>query len=343
MQKKISVIVAVYNIASYLPRCLDSLLAQTCDDLEIILVDDGSTDQSGAICDQYAEKEAFGGRFQVIHKPNGGLSDARNAGLAQATGDYIGFVDGDDWVEPDMYRAMYTACEERQAQIAICRYTQIGEKAKNQPGTGKTVPLTREETLDIYICGHPQYVIYNSVWSKLFAREVLQNITFQVGKKSEDIMFTAQAFCAAERCVYLDTSYYNYVLDREGSIMNESLGERRFCHEIPLWKEQTAYFEAQGFIEQAEKSRYYFFRRMLFYYIEFKDRRSRKYAKQMIRLLRRERTVIRKSYHHAYVALGDRVRMSAALTVPDLYYLLVKLYDKYVIPLRQKNPEGGGV
>ena len=94
MEKLVSVIVAVYNIEEYLPRCVDSILAQTYRNLEIILVDDGSKDQSGSICDSYAEKDR---RIKVIHKKNGGLSDARNAGMDAATGEYIGFVDGDDW------------------------------------------------------------------------------------------------------------------------------------------------------------------------------------------------------------------------------------------------------
>ena len=113
MEKLVSVIVAVYNIEEYLPRCVDSILAQTYRNLEIILVDDGSKDQSGSICDSYAEKDR---RIKVIHKKNGGLSDARNAGMDAATGEYIGFVDGDDWIEPDMYRAMYFACEKEKAQ-----------------------------------------------------------------------------------------------------------------------------------------------------------------------------------------------------------------------------------
>ncbi len=105
-EKLVSVIVAVYNIEEYLPRCVESIMHQTYRKLEIILVDDGSTDGSGDICDEYAGKDD---RILVIHKKNGGLSDARNAGLERASGDYIGFVDGDDWIEEGMYRAMYEA------------------------------------------------------------------------------------------------------------------------------------------------------------------------------------------------------------------------------------------
>ena len=332
MKDKISVIVAVYNIEKYVSRCMESLLAQTYPNMEIILVDDGSTDGSGTLCDTYQSE-----KVKVIHKENGGLSDARNAGLQIATGDYIGFADGDDWVEPDMYRAMYEACVANQAQVAVCRYRQIGENAENGKETGAVVPFSREEALNIYICGHEQYIIYNSVWSKLFQAELIKDMTFIVGKKSEDIMFTAQAFCAMKRCVYLDTAYYNYVLDREGSIMTQSVGERRFEHEIPLWREQIEYFRKQGLAEYADKAQYYFYRRMLFYYIEFRHKKGKEYARRMISMLRSEREVIKKAYEPSYVATGDKVRMKLALTAPGLYYFINQLYEQLVIPLRQKN------
>lgn len=329
---KISVIVAVYNIEAYVSRCVDSLLAQTYPNMEIILVDDGSTDGSGALCDAYQDE-----RVKVLHKENGGLSDARNAGMQLATGAYIGFTDGDDWVEPDMYRAMYEACVANQAQVAVCRYRQLGENAENGEETGAIVSLSREEALEIYICGHEQYIIYNSVWSKLFQAELIKDMSFLVGKKSEDILFTAQAFCAMKRCVYLDTAYYNYVLDREGSIMTQGIGERRFEHEIPMWRMQIQYFREQGLAEFAQKAQYYFYRRMLFYYIEFRAKKGKTYAKRMMQMLRGERETIKEAYRPSYVAVGDRVRMKLALTAPGLYYLTNQLYEQLVIPLRQKN------
>ena len=115
----ISIIVPVYNMEKYLARCVDSIIAQTYDKIEIILVDDGSTDNSSSMCDHYARKDE---RIKVVHKLNGGLSDARNAGFAVATGSYIGYVDSDDWIEPDMYEKMYYACVENDAELAVCRY-----------------------------------------------------------------------------------------------------------------------------------------------------------------------------------------------------------------------------
>ena len=121
----ISIIVPVYNMEQYLERCMESIINQTYPTLEIILVDDGSTDRSPQLCDAYAKKDS---RIRVVHKPNGGLSDARNAGLAIATGTYIGYVDSDDWIELDMYERMYSACVENGAQLAVCRALQAEER-----------------------------------------------------------------------------------------------------------------------------------------------------------------------------------------------------------------------
>ena len=140
----ISVIVTAYNIENYLPRCLDSLLRQSYKSLEIIVVDDGSTDDTPGICDRYAGKHE---NITAVHRENGGPSAARNAGLKIAKGTYIGYVDGDDWVEPDMYRDMLKACLDKNAEIAICTYRQVGEGAEEIHPTGKVIELTREETL----------------------------------------------------------------------------------------------------------------------------------------------------------------------------------------------------
>ena len=129
--KLISVIVAAYNIEAYLPRCLDSLLAQTYRPIQVIVVDDGAKDTTPEICDKYAAEHE---EIQVIHRANGGLSAARNTGLLAAKGDYIGYVDGDDWIEPDMYEKMLTACEEQGAELAVCAY-----------------PFERGSTGDIYM------------------------------------------------------------------------------------------------------------------------------------------------------------------------------------------------
>lgn len=328
----ISVIVTAFNIENYLPRCLDSLLRQSYKPLEIIVVDDGSSDGTPKICDSYAREHTG---ITAIHRENGGPSAARNTGLALAKGTYIGYVDGDDWVEPDMYRDMLKACLDKNAQIAVCTYRQVGEGAEEIHPTGNVIALTREETLELYISGHEQYHIYHSVWSKLFKREIMKDITFREGRKSEDIMYSTMALVKAAKCVFLDTPYYNYTVDRADSIMNSKLKERRFQDEIPFWKEQIAYLSENGFSELSEKAYYQFCRKMLFYYIDFRDRKMSGEAKELAELLKKEKETIRTVYQKSFVRAGDRIRMKLFLAFPRVYYGIVKLYDKTVIPLRQ--------
>ena len=327
----ISVIVTAYNIEKYLPRCVDSLLAQTYSPMEIILVDDGSDDETPRLCDEYALKNEF---VHVIHKENGGPSAARNVGLSIAKGGYIGYVDGDDKVEADMYENMLGECLRTGAQIAICAYREVGEGAEENHFTDNILELSREETLELYINGDPQYHIYHSVWSKLFERKVIENIRFPEGRKSEDIMYTTWALTRASKCVFLDTPYYNYTVDRSGSIMNSQLHERRFQDEIPFWKEQADYLKKLGMQELAEKSAYQFYRRMLFYYIDFRDRKMKDSAKELIAFLRKEKCEIRRIYRKNFVASGDKARMKLALCWSGGYYRIVKIYDKIIIPLR---------
>lgn len=330
----ISVIVTAYNIEEYLPRCVESLLAQTYEQMEIILVDDGSVDGTPRICDTYAEENAS---VHVIHKENGGPSAARNAGLEIARGDYIGYVDGDDWVEKDMYENMLKACLDTGAQIAICSYRQVGEGAETLHPTGRILELDRMEALELYINGDPQYHIYHSVWSKLFERKVISDIRFPEGRKSEDIMYTTWALSRASKCVFLDTLYYNYTIDRKGSIMNSQLHERRFQDEIPFWKEQARYLQELGMQELSEKAAYQFYRKMLFYYVDFRNRRMKASGKELMLFLRGEKQEIERIYQKEYVASGDRVRMKLALWWPGAYYHIVKIYDKFIIPLRQHD------
>lgn len=329
----ISIIVPVYNMEAYLERCMASIQGQTYENLEIILVDDGSTDRSGQLCDAYAREDA---RVKVVHKPNGGLSDARNAGLAVAAGVYIGYVDSDDWIEPDMYERMYRACAETGSQLAVCRYfSERGGAADVEGGTGAVVPLSREALLKIYICGHEQYVIYNSVWSKLFHRDLVGDMRFPKGRNSEDIMYTTRAFCRLSKAVYLDVSLYHYVLDREGSIMNAARGERMFRDEIPFWREHIAHIRENVSNAMGDIAAYYFWRRMLSYYPElYSGRGTRKDAGRLAGMIRRERAEIKAVYAAAGACRGDRIRMAVFLVNPVLYYGINACYERYIIPLK---------
>lgn len=328
----ISIIVPVYNVEQYLDRCMESILQQTYHRLEIILVDDGSTDSSPAKCDAYAQRDS---RIKVIHKPNGGLSDARNAGLELASGDYIGYVDSDDWIEPDMYARMIQACTGHDAQIAVCRYfSEYKDGHSTTKESGRVVPLSREALLTIYISGSDEYVIYNSVWSKLFKRELVREMIFPKGRNSEDIMYTTRAFCRAKRAVYLDQCLYHYVLDREGSIMNVARGERMFRDEIPFWREHIDCIREMVSQQMADLAGYYFQRRLLFYYIDAKNVGNREIASGLVAEIKKDKTEMDRVYDSGIVSRGDRMRRKLFFLSPSVYAAVVWLYDRIVIPLR---------
>lgn len=193
----ISVIVPVYNIKEYLPECVDSILSQTFSDLEIILVDDGSTDGCAEICDAYAGKDR---RIQAVHKENGGLVSARKAGLRVASGQYIGCVDGDDWIEPDMYERMYRRMQEEDVDVVMCgRYEDTGTARKEVYHGVEEGRYGKAEMLrSIYprmIAGEAffEWGIFPGVWDKLFKREFLEPFQLAV---DERLVMGEDAACA---------------------------------------------------------------------------------------------------------------------------------------------------
>jgi glycosyltransferase involved in cell wall biosynthesis len=328
MNDLISIIVPVYNMEGYLDRCMSSILNQTYKNLEIILVDDGSTDSSPKICDDYALKD---NRIKVVHKENGGLSDARNAGLKIATGDYIGYVDSDDWIENDMYERMYNACVENDAQLAVCRYFREYDDKTINDGTKRLEILDKNEILRIYITDKDGYMVYNSVWSKLFKRKLVEGVVFPKGRNSEDIMYTTRALCKLDKAVYIDTCLYHYVLDRKDSIMNVAKTERMFKDEIPFWCEHIKFIRNNVSDDMGDLAAYYYYRRLLFYYIDTKDKR-------IVDLVKTDIGEVKRIYSKDkdMVTDGDRDRMELFMKSPRLYLATVWLYDKVIIPIRQK-------
>lgn len=331
-KEKISVIVPVYNMEQYLERCVNSIVKQTYTELEIILVDDGSTDHSPAMCDDYAAQDS---RIRVVHKPNGGLSDARNAGLAVATGAYIGYVDSDDWIEPQMYEKMYRACVENDAQVAVCRYASVFYDSTKRGGNGQTTVFDREGILKAYLADSEEYIVYNSVWSKLFKRDIVEKELFPVGHNSEDIMYTTKAFCRLDKAVYLDECLYNYVIDREGSIMNDNRTDRMFCDELPFWREHIDCIRQNVSAEMGDMAAYYFYRRLLSYYMALiRQPENKQAARRLYKLLHKERREVRRVYCRAYEGKGDVLRMKLFLIQPKIYQKVSDLYEDVIIRLK---------
>lgn len=205
----ISVIVPVYNVEPYLRKCLDSIVNQTYRDLEILVIDDGSTDGSGKICDEYAEYDE---RIRVFHTVNRGLSAARNLGLDNVTGDWIGFVDSDDWIDPDMYELLLKRALETGADVVECGYFKeysnmtiktIHTKAKRTGKAAVQALLNGEQSTD--------------VWSKLWNKTCFESIRYTEGRVFEDVAITYRLFLISNYDVYIDETKYHW-LQRKNSL-----------------------------------------------------------------------------------------------------------------------------
>lgn len=210
----ITIIVPVFNVLKYLPKCLNSILCQTYTNIEVIVVDDGSTDGSEVICDDFAIKDS---RIKVIHQSNQGLSEARNVGLTKANGEYIGFVDSDDWISHQMYERMYGELIKNRADIAACgKYTATdkGVYLKKQGYSDTTKVLTRKEAL-ISLATFKE--ISNSACDKLYRKSTLLVNPFPQGRYYEDLYSMSDILNRCNKIVYIDTPYYYYYL-RENSI-----------------------------------------------------------------------------------------------------------------------------
>lgn len=216
----ISVIIPVYNVENYIVRCLDSVVSQTYANLEIVLVDDGATDSSGKICESYAQKDS---RIQVIHKENGGLSSARNAGLKVATGDYIAFVDSDDFIHPMMYELMLRRLEETDSDMVVSEICRIDESdlAEFQfPSIEKLkTGYTCLEGRDIFSkLSDGDDTVTVVQWNKLYKRNVMCGIEFPKGRIHEDVYVIHRELYNCSKVTYLEAVLYYYV-QRKGSIM----------------------------------------------------------------------------------------------------------------------------
>lgn len=257
---KISIIVPVYNVEEYLPRCIDSILAQTFVDFELILVNDGSSDSCPNICDKYASEDS---RILVIHQKNGGLSSARNAGLVVAKGTYIGFVDSDDWIEKDMYEYLYDLITVRNAEIVECDYKIIYSDGVDSRNSGEIVECTNIEALEHYLEGRYFRTV---VWNKLYKKEILTNITFPVGKLYEDGYFTYKVFYECNKIVYANSPKYNYDNTRQNNIMSQVFNERYISDGLYSSKERLEFFKDKKLNELIRKSEKLYFNQMLEYY-----------------------------------------------------------------------------
>ena len=233
---KISVIIPAYNIAEYLPRCLDSIIDQTYKNLEIIVISDGSTDKTNDIIKEYEKKDS---RIVAVLKENSGVSDTRNKGLDIATGDYIGFVDGDDYIEPEMYEVLLNNALENNADISHCGYQMVfPTRVDYYYNTKKKVIQDNNKGIRDLIVGD---YVEPGIWNKLYKKEVLDGVRMPSNIRiNEDVLFNFYAFIKSEKAVYEDLPFYHYIL-RKGSAATSKVNENKLYDPIKVRKEIFEY------------------------------------------------------------------------------------------------------
>lgn len=328
----ISVIVAAYNIESYIERGLRSVCNQTYRNLEIIVVDDGSTDATGQILDKLAKSDA---RIQVIHEENGGLAHARNTGIAKAKGNYIGFVDGDDWIDPDMYEKLFAALTDKQADIAVCRYRQITRTRTVDGSVDRAVLFEGQEALTVYVEEREEFVIQNAAWNKLYRKELLAGNPFPDGRWYEDIVFATKALARAGRCIYLDIALYNYIIDREDSIMNRRINSRTFTDHIPAYYEKTKLLQKLGREDLALTHDYFFYKRLLLFYgAVFGTEDGGGYLMRLEEILRRDRERAQSAFQSPVADPRDRKKLALFYRSPAAYCRKLRWEEQVVVPCK---------
>lgn len=223
---KVTIVIPVYNVESFLKQAVESAINQTYKNIEIILVDDGSKDNSGKMCDEFAKIDD---RIKVIHKPNGGLSDARNAGLEVATGKYIMFLDSDDFYELDAVEAMYKEIADKDADFVIGNYINASEAGEKWDKPVFDLEKFKPFKLSIDDHFNSFFIMNSGVWNKIFKKEFIDsiNVKFEKGLPAEDAIFTTYCFIKSSKVYYIPHIVFNYRL-REGNSISTSCSKAYF-------------------------------------------------------------------------------------------------------------------
>lgn len=248
----ISLIVPVYNVEKYMDKCIESIVNQTYKNLEIILVDDGATDGSGEKCDAWGKKDD---RIKVIHKENGGLGNARNVGMKYAQGEWIGFVDSDDFISPSMYETLYNICNEFCADLAVTSFSFYynGKTSPIHSPTGDIVLYEGNEWIDEYYGKEKSGNIVPAAWSKLYKRELIIDKKFSEGRYYEDIVVTAMVLNEAKKIVYINEPLYFYRKDRTDSITESMIDVKRIDDSLDLRLEEISYLRSVDYLNTADE------------------------------------------------------------------------------------------
>ena len=305
-KKLISVIVPVYNVETYLNECVDSILRQTYKNLEIILVDDGSTDNSGAICDEYAKKDS---RIKVFHKENGGASTARNYGIDQANGEFLGFVDSDDYIEKELYELLMESLVKNNADVSACGYISFrdgsNEKEERIDFYGGEVFTSESFAKILSLEKNGAAVI--SPCNKLYKREVFSKIRYPEGQAYEDPYVITDIFDSIEKFVFVKKALY-YYRQRQGSIVHSI--SAKSLDEMDAWLKRLYWFSDRREFAYLKQTMDVTLSRLVFYDKELK--RKNKYTKKRIASYKKEIHRCFKNLSREFLTTKEKIKYGLA-------------------------------
>jgi glycosyltransferase involved in cell wall biosynthesis len=309
----ISVIVPVYNIENYVRKCVGGIMEQTYKNIEIILVDDGSTDACPAICDELAETDA---RIKVLHTPNGDISVARNVGIKASRGDYITFIDGDDYVTPDYTLHLYELVKEYRAEISITSYCIQSEGAGQIQITKKPayiLVMNRHEALETYLY---QKHFITSAWGRLFHRSLFSELEFPAGKVAEDQAIFYKLLDKAERVVY--SSVIDYIYVQRSSSITHMQKDRMKNDSLEFLEEMKRYVTTKyPDLSDAVTSRCFKVNVYCLKYIPFRELYRKKHASIRADIIKYRRSVL------ANGAVPLKIRSAALFSYFGIWFLSI--------------------
>ncbi len=314
----ISVIVPVYKVEKYLNRCVDSILSQSYPNLEVLLVDDGSPDTCPEICDAYAERDA---RVRVIHKVNGGLSDARNAGMDAARGEYIAFVDGDDYVDTEMLAQLEQALQTSGDRLAVCGFQTVTDEGGLRRKTAMHFAPRLTEDEYWYQLFFPYRDLGTVAWNKLYHRSLLEGLRFPVGAIHEDEWLVHQYISRAGHISVVNQCLYSYVV-RDGSITAQPLSPRSLSI-LEALSRRLAYFEETGRKRAVVLSMRNYAHYVILFLSDWHG--DSRYSEQMAQIRKSFRQLTGR--YRGYAGLIDRAYWAGALHAPCLMRRLINFRE----------------
>ncbi len=309
----ISVIVPVYNIEEYIDKCISSIIKQTYVNLEIILVDDGSTDNSGNICDAYASRDE---RIVVIHKQNGGLSDARNKGLDVAKGEVISFIDGDDWIHPQMYEILMHMMNSKEADMAVCGFSRDENEVLDRQYDVNNIDEKIVSGIEALI---GNFGISPAAWNKLYKKIVFEKIRYPLNRLHEDEYIFHEILHKSERIVVTDLPLYYYA-ERGSSIMS-NMSPKRISDALEAYESRISFARSVGWDEAVHFAIMQYCDYCINLYKEIEDGIHPQLDRSVMKMLKKkERTKIKNSFG---IKLGKRHYIFALS--PKVYFFWKKI------------------